>query len=48
MLLNVNYFVSEVYGNECNVEIHFTQMRLNKALKKIQEHMILINTGTSI
>lgn len=47
MLLNVNYFVSKVYGNECNVEIHFAQTRLNRALKKVQEHMILISAGTS-
>lgn len=47
MVLNVKYFVSELYGNECNVEIHFAQMKLNKALEKIQKTMILINAETS-
>lgn len=41
------YFVSEVYGNEGIVEIHFAEMKLNKALENIQKNMILINVGTS-
>lgn len=46
MLLNVDYFVSEMHRNEFNVEIHFAQTRLNKALIKVQEHMNLSNAGT--
>lgn len=46
MLLNVDYFVSEMHRNEFNAEIHFVQMRLNKALINVQEHMSLSNAGT--
>lgn len=47
MLLNIETcFVSEVHRNEFNVEIHFTQTRLNKALIKVQKHMSLSNAGT--